>query len=207
MNGGLSSWDARFREGEYPAVPEPSVVLCRFLDACPEGRALDVATGTGRNALYLAAQGYVVDAVDYSRAGLEIARENARDRSVADRINWVQADIESYGFPEACYDLITISFYRAVDRFPDIKAALKPGGVLFVQHHLRTNDETVDVGPDGDRYRFAANELLHACLDLTVLYYGERIETRDDGCHSAITEIVARNTKGQHQSYPSIDWK
>ena len=201
----MTTWDERFRSRSYPIDPDPSPVLRRYLDACPDGQALDVATGTGRNAVFLAAEGYRVDAVDQSREGLRIAREKARERGVADRTEWIQADLENYEFPTATYDLITISFYRAVDRFPDIFEALTPGGVLFVQHHLRT-DDPVDGGPSGDRYRFAANELLHACLDLTILHYAERTELRD-GERNAVVEVVARNSSGHRQSYPEIEWE
>ena len=199
----MPTWDERFRSGTYPTDPNPSPVLRRFLDACPDGRALDVATGTGRNAVFLATEGYRVDAVDQSREGLRIARENARERGVEARTEWIQADLENYGFPPATYDLVTISFYRAIDRFSDIKASLNPGGVLFVQHHLRT-DDPVDGGPSGDRYRFAANELLRASLDLTVLYYAERTAVRD-GERNAVVEVVARNSSGHRQSYPEIE--
>lgn len=199
----MTTWDERYREGEYPENPDPSPMLKRYVDAFPDGRALDVATGTGRNAIFLAEAGYRVDAIDQSRVGLETARENARERGVEDRLTWIRADVPSYGFPTDAYDVITISFYRAVDRFPDLKAALKPGGYLFVQHHLRTTDGT-DVGPSTDRYRFAANELLHACLDMTVLAYDERTEARSDGRTAATTRIVARNSTGGHQSYPQV---
>lgn len=199
----MPTWDERFRAGDYPQQPDPSPLLTEYVDTFPEGRALDVATGTGRNAVFLAGAGYDVDAIDQSRAGLEISRQNAREKGVEDRTNWIQADVPSYEFPEAAYDVITISFYRAVDRFPDIKEALKPGGVLFVQHHLRSSD-VIEAGPSGDRYRFAANELLHACLDLTVLYYDERTEEYE-GKRGAQTRILARNSTGHHQSYPRVD--
>lgn len=205
MSSRRSRWDERFERGEYPADPEPSPVLRRYLEACPDGRALDIATGTGRNAVFLATEGCRVHAIDQSRPGLRLARENARDRDVADRIDWIQADVGSYAFPPTTYDLITISFYRAVDRLPDIMESLTPGGVLFVQHHLRT-DEPVERGSTDDRNRFAANELLHACLDLTILQYTERIERRDDGRRSAVVEAVARNSSGNRQSYPHIEW-
>lgn len=196
----MSDWDDRFRDGEYPRAPDPSAVLERYVDALPTGRALDVATGTGRNAVFLAEAGYEVDAVDQSREGLRITRERAAERGVDDRLNVVRADVPSYAFPTATYDLIAVSFYRAVDRFPDIKEALAPGGVLFVQHHLRTTDD-VTLGPSGDRYRFAANELLHACLDLTVLHYEEGLETGADGERGATAQVVARNSEGPRQSY------
>ena len=82
-------------------------------------------------------------------------------------------------FPTDRYAVVTISFYRAVDRFPDIEGALVPGGYLFAEHHLRSTDPT-PVG-SGDRCRFAANELLHASLNMTVLYYDETTGERDDG--------------------------
>ena len=197
----MTSWDERFRTGAYPTDPDPSPALQRYIETFPDGRALDIATGTGRNALFLADHGYQVDALDQSREGLSIARDHASERGVAERTNWIQADIPSYEFPERTYDVITISFYRAVDRFPDIKEALTPGGVLYVQHHLRTTD-SVDSGPSGDRYRYAANELLHACLDMTVLYFDATREQRDEKT-AATTQLIARNTSGHHQSYPN----
>lgn len=198
-----SSWDERFRAGESPN-PDPSRLLRAYVDALPDGRAMDVATGTGRNATFLASEGYEVDAIDRSEVGLRVAREHARERGIADRIEWIRADVPTYAFPTATYDLVTISFYRAVDRFPDIKEALTPGGVLFVEHHLRSADSP-EAGPSGDRYRFAANELLHTCLDLTVLHYEERTESRADGRSATVSRIVARNSAGHHQSYPRVE--
>lgn len=201
----MSSWDERFEAGDYPEDPDPSPVLKQYVDSLPDGRALDLATGTGRNAVFLATEGYEVDAIDRSRPGLETARENARNRGVADRVDWIQADLEDYTLPADRYDVITISFYRAIDQLTEIKDALRPDGVLFVEHHLRSTDE-VEVGPSGDRYRFAANELLHACLDLTVLYFDAVTEDREDGRTAATTRILARNSGGPAQAYPQPNW-
>ena len=198
----MPTWDERFRRGEYPTDPDPAALLERWADRLPDGRALDVATGTGRNAVFLAEQGYEVDAVDRSRVGLEITMANARDRGVADRVNPIRADLTEYGFPTDAYDVVTVSYYRTVDRLPDIRDALTEGGVLFVEHHLRTTDE-VDLGPSGDRYRFAANELLRSCLGMTVLHYEAGRERREaDGAVGATARILARNSTGQRQSYP-----
>jgi SAM-dependent methyltransferase len=194
-------WDERFRSGQYPQDPDPSPLLREYVDAVPDGRALDVATGTGRNAVFLAEAGYAVDALDQSREGLRITRERARDRGVADRLSLVQTDLPSHTFPTDRYALATVSFYRAVDRFPDIKEALVDGGYLFVEHHLRSTDETPS-GPSTDRYRFAANELLHACLDLTVLYYDETTEERPGDRRRASARVLARKSHGSAQSYP-----
>lgn len=198
----MPTWDERFRRGEYPTDPDPHPVLERYLPTFPDGRALDVATGTGRNAVRLAEAGYHVDAVDQSREGLKITRRNARAAGVADRVSPIQADIPTYTFPEATYAVVTVSFYRVVDRLPDVVDSLVEGGCLFVQHHLRTTDD-VDGGPSTDRYRFAANELLRAGLGLTVLHYDERTNS-DGGTRTATAQLVARNSTGQRQSYPDI---
>lgn len=200
----MTDWDERFESGQYPQNTEPSRLLQRYVDALPPGRALDVATGTGRNAVFLADRGYRVDALDKSRSGLEITRDRAVECGRADRLELVQGDVPTYEFPTDTYDLVTISFYRAIDRFSDIKESLTEGGVLFVEHHLRTAEPTSS-GPSGDRYRFAANELLHSALDLTVLAYEERTEARPDGRNAAIARVVARSTSGQRQSYPSLE--
>ncbi|WP_336328448.1 class I SAM-dependent methyltransferase [Halovenus sp. HT40] len=197
----MTTWDERFENGEYPTNPDPSPVLRAYLPDIPDGRALDLATGTGRNAVFLADEGYTVDAIDQSRAGLRITRENAADRGVEDRIQPIQADIPTYEFPTDRYDLITISFYRAVDRFPDIKEALTEGGYLFVEHHLRSTESTPS-GPSSDRYRFGANELLNGCLDLTVLHYDATTEERPEDKRRASARILARSSSGQRQSYP-----
>ncbi|WP_363464374.1 class I SAM-dependent methyltransferase [Halogeometricum borinquense] len=199
----MTNWDERFRSGEYPNDPEPAPLLERYVDALPPGRALDVAAGTGRNAVFLAEEGYEVEAIDQSREGLRITRERARERDVADRLDCLQVDIPSHEFPKDRYDLITVSFYRTVDRLPDIIDALAEDGVLFYEHHLRSTDQ-YEAGPSGDQYRFGANELLHACLDLTVLAFDAKTESRDDGRTAMRTQIVARNSSGQAQSYPAV---
>jgi SAM-dependent methyltransferase len=197
----MTTWDERFRSGEYPTDPDPSPILRDYVAEIPAGRALDVATGTGRNAVFLAERGYAVEAVDQSRAGLELTRERAAERGVADRLDLVQADLPGFAFPTARYALCTVSFYRAVDRFPDLFEALAPGGYLFVEHHLRSTEST-PAGPGSDRYRFGANELLRAGLGLTVIHYDEGTEERPGDRRRATARLLARKTSGTRQSYP-----
>lgn len=197
----MVSWDERFREEAFPRDPAPSPELTRQVGTFPDGRALDVATGNGRNALCLAEAGYEVDALDPSAVGLRIAREKADERGVD--VNWIRADATEFAFPRETYDVITIGLFRVLDRLSDIKVALRPDGILFYQGHLRTT-ESVDRGPPPDgTNRFAANELLHSCLDLTVLYYEESVVRElEDGHTLANAIVVARNSTGQWQTYP-----
>jgi SAM-dependent methyltransferase len=143
-----------------------------------------------------------VDALDQSRAGLEIARDNAAKRGVEEHCEWIRADALAYAYPEATYDVITARSFRILDRLTDVKAALKPEGVLFYQDHRRTAEE-VDYGPP-DRRRVGANDLLRACLNLTVLHYWE-FRVGEAGHRGAYAQILARKSHGASQPHPHRD--
>jgi SAM-dependent methyltransferase len=197
-----TDWDERFASGEYPRAPEPSPVLRAHEPSLPGGRALDVAAGTGRNAVFLADRGYDVDALDASRAGLRIVRERAAERGIGDRIETVQGDVSTYGFPTEAYAIVTMSFFHALDRFADFAEALAPGGYLFVEGHLRSAEPSPS-GPSDDRYRFAANELLRAGLGLSVRYYDETTGERPGDRRRATARLLAQKSTGGRQSYPT----
>ncbi len=172
-----------------------------MVDEFPDGRALDIAAGTGRNAVFLAEHGYDVDAIDKSRVGLEIARENAATRGVEHRCEWIHADALAYEYPRATYDVITVRSFRVLDQLTDVKAALTDGGVLYYQDHMRTA-EPVDYGPPPSR-RVGANDLLRACLDLTVLHYRE-FTSGEDSHRGAYAQMIARNSSGDTQPHPHL---
>ncbi|ADJ14323.1 class I SAM-dependent methyltransferase [Halalkalicoccus jeotgali] len=172
MTDERTRWNERYRERDPP--DDPSDLLREWVDDLPEGRALDVATGGGRNAICLAEHGYAVDAIDCSEEGLEIARDRASDRGVSERIGFVRDDVETYDFPAGTYDVIVVSRYYSLNVLPALKEALAPGGVLLYTHRLH---------PPGDRssrFRFRTNELLRACLDLRIVRYEEPTEITDE---------------------------
>ena len=106
----MADWDARYRKGEH-VNDEPHPLVTRFAANLVPGRALDLACGTGRHALWLAGHGWQVTAIDSSSVGIEILKKQARDRGVP--INAVCADLERHEFaiePES-YDLILVVNY------------------------------------------------------------------------------------------------
>lgn len=197
-------WEERYRGDDYDPRTYPSPALAACVDWLPDGRALDVACGVGRNAVFLAERGYEVDGVDVAQAALDRGADRAAERGVD--VNWIRADVHEFALdldPDA-YDLIAVSYFVSLDRLADLKEALAPGGALVYEHHLRSTDP-VDRGPSTDRYRLRANDLLRACLDLTVVRYEEA--TREiDGRTAAVATLVARNDRAGSQSYPPTEW-
>ena len=182
MSDERERWNERYADEDREPPTEPAAVLAEHVETLPEGRALDVATGGGRNALFLADRGYAVDAIDVSERGLEIARERAAERGVADRIEFVRADVEDHEFPREAYDVVVVTHYYSLNAIPALKRALAPGGVLLYEHRLQP--------PEGSkRFRFRPNELLRACLDLRIVRYEEPVEVTED---ESTVRLVAR---------------
>jgi SAM-dependent methyltransferase len=184
-----SRWDRRYATGEYTPRVRPTPFLLDWLDRIPVGRALDVATGTGRNALALAEAGYEVDAVDISAVALDQARAEGARRGL--EVNWVVADLDTGVLPGEGYDLIVVLRYRNPHLWPRLASAMAPGGWIVIEHHLRTSRDDV-VGPSDDAFRLAPGELLEAFRDLRVVHYAESVEPTDDGeALFAIARLVA----------------
>ncbi|WP_436347034.1 class I SAM-dependent methyltransferase [Natronorubrum sp. FCH18a] len=210
MTGDDRAADERARRDTFRSDDEPAPVVRTIVDELSPGRALDVATGTGRNALALAARGWTVDAIDLSSAKLARAREREQTRErgqtperesgqpLSGPVNWILADVDSYCFPNGVYDLIAVSFFDARDRLSDVIDALAPGGVFWYEHYLESPAD--EPGP-GNPFRFEPNELLTACLrsNLTILYYAEyRVESEPR------VVLVARDEDGVSRWRPAL---
>jgi SAM-dependent methyltransferase len=181
-------WDQRYADGSYTPRTDPTPFLADWLDRIPPGRALDVATGTGRNALLLAERGFAVDAVDISEVAVSRARETAAARGLD--VRFEVADLETGPLPGAGYDLVTVIRYRDPALWPRLVAALAPDGWVVVEHHLRTHLDAA--GPQSDEFRLEPGELLTAFGGLRVVHYDERVEPADlSGGVYVIARMVA----------------
>ena len=180
-------WDRRYAEGAYRARSYPSPFLVERLADLPRGRALDLACGAGRNALCLAEAGYEVEAMDVSGTAIDRARTAARERGL--EVDWRVADLDDFAPPPARYDLITVIRYtnRAMmERLPD---GLADGGMLLVEHHLRTAAPVG--GPASRAFRLAPNELVDLFHGrLRVLFYDERVAPDPDGRRMALARFL-----------------
>ena len=164
-------WDRQ--HGEDHGIPAPSRFLQEIIDSghwtISPGSALDVATGKGGNALFLATRGFQVTAIDISAVGLEEGRKRARDNSLL--IDWQQADLENVQFAVAEYDLIVNINYLQRSLIPLLKSALKPGGHMIFETYLI--DQQTAGHPKNPDYLLNRNELLGDFRDFRVLLYRE----------------------------------
>ena len=122
-------WDKRYREGSYGTRTYPTELLTEWLPRLPKGRALDVACGTGRNALYLAAAGYTVDGIDISSIALQRLKETACTRNLT--VKCIEIDLDSEPLPYQCYDLIVLVRYRSTSLISRLLPLLNEGGYFF----------------------------------------------------------------------------
>ena len=127
-------WDARYGGTEYLFSCTPSGFLAHSIalvrSLTPGRRALDIACGEGRNGIFLAQNGFEVTAVDISPRGLAKGMRRAAELGV--RVNFVQADLETYRLPET-YDLIINFNFLLRPLIPALFDALAPGGVILME--------------------------------------------------------------------------
>jgi SAM-dependent methyltransferase len=127
-------WDARYAEKAQWSV-DPNPLIAAELDGLPPGRAVDLAAGEGRHALWLAGRGWDVAAVDFSAVGLD----RGRAAPGGDAVHWVVADVLSWT-PEEPLDLVLVAYLHLpeADTVALLTRAvgwLTPGGRLLVLGH------------------------------------------------------------------------
>jgi SAM-dependent methyltransferase len=189
------AWDARYASEQLVWGAQPNRFVAEILGPRePAGRALDLACGEGRNAIWLAKRGWQVTGVDFSRVAIERAGRLAEDAGA--RVVWVCADVVASDPPPGPYALVLISYLQvpAPERrrvLARAAAALGPDGELFlIGHALRNLAE----GTGGPR-------------DPSVLWDPEQLagELRDAGLEVVRCEEVPRAVEKQGETLRAID--
>jgi SAM-dependent methyltransferase len=191
-----AAWDERYRASELVWSAGPNQFVEAELSGLPPGRALDLAAGEGRNAIWLARQGWRVTAVDFSQAGLDKGRLLGGDLDV----DWVCADATTWtGDPDGeGYDVCLVAYLQlaAAERRAAARhayAALSAGGTFLWIAHDSTNLTDGTGGPQDPSVLMTAEDVL-GDLD------GERFEVEHAG-------RVAREVGDGHGEEPSaVAW-
>jgi SAM-dependent methyltransferase len=173
-----TDWDARHADDARRRGGEPSAFVVSEAATLPPGRALDLACGQGRHAVWLAEHGWQVTAVDFSTVGLEKARAFAERHGVT--CDWVAADLLRYEPRRDAYDLVLLSYLHvpALERrtILDMAAqAIAPGGTFLLIGHDRSNLEHGYGGPHNPAVLYTGPEIV-ADLPGLVVERAERVE-------------------------------
>ncbi|CAG0986716.1 hypothetical protein GEOBC_02137 [Geobacteraceae bacterium] len=195
------TWNRRFAESGYLFGSEPNAWLREHASVwSPGARVLSVADGEGRNSVWLASRGLVVDAFDIAEVGVAKARQLATERCVT--VNFAVADCDSYGWPEATYDGVAAIFVQFADPamrerlFVHIVQSLKPGGTLVLQGYTPKQLEYRTGGPPLASHLYTEALLRAAFADLEIVvlreYEAEVAEGSAHRGHSALIGLVAR---------------
>jgi SAM-dependent methyltransferase len=188
-------WDRRYSATGLVWGAEPNRFLVAEAADLAPGRALDLACGEGRNALWLAARGWRVTGVDFSRVAVERAREAATGRGLDARFE--VGDVTAGPVPGAPADLVVVMYLQVpasarAAALAGAAGALAPGGTLLVVGHADVNPDEGWGGP-GDRAVLYGPEEIAALLEGLVVERAERVprpvETAD-GVRTAIDTLV-----------------
>jgi SAM-dependent methyltransferase len=172
------AWDERYAASGLVWSATPNRFVAEELADLAPGRALDVAAGEGRNALWLADRGWQVTAMDFSLVGLDKGRalQERHERGRDLHVEWLHADALTFDAGPVPYDLVVMAYLQLVaeQRRTAVRrafAALREGGTFFLVAHDATNLTEGTGGPTDAAVLFTAEEVL-ADLD------GERFEVQ-----------------------------
>lgn len=195
-----AAWDERYAGAELVWSSTPNQFVAAELGDLRAGRALDLACGEGRNALWLADRGWRVTAVDFSRVALDKGRalQERHPRGAGLQVDWVLGDVLTYDSGRAPYDLVLLAYLQltADQRRTAVRRAfgsLRPGGTFFLVAHDATNLTEGTGGPTDPEVLFTAEEVL-SDLD------GERfeVERADRGAREVPAQQPAEASPHTH---------
>ena len=158
-----ASWDRRYEGTELVWTAEPNRFLVAETETLAPGRALDLACGEGRNAVWLAERGWQAVGVDFSEVGLQKARELADRRGV--NVEWVAADLIDYRPDPNAFDLVIVFYLQvpAEDRRSIVRAAVEavgPGGTFLLVAHDSSNLQHGHGGPQDPARLYTAEDVV-----------------------------------------------
>ncbi len=164
-------WDRRYEDRELLWGAGPNRFVAQEVSQLSPGRALDLATGEGRNAIWLAERGWRVDAIDYSPVGLDRARRLAAERGVD--VTFIEADLTTCQLARRAYDLVLVVYLHLpwAEMQPILQRAanaVAPGGTFLCVGHDLTNLDAGYGGPQSPEVLTTPETVAAALSDLDI---------------------------------------
>ncbi len=158
-----ATWDRRYAEHELGWTAQPNRFLVAETEALPPGRALDLACGEGRNAVWLAERGWEVTGVDFSAVGIGTAQRLGAERGVYPQ--WIVSDVLEYAPELRALDLVIVFYLQvpAAERTPVLRRAadaVGAAGTLIVVAHDSANLAGGHGGPRDPAVLYTAEDIV-----------------------------------------------
>lgn len=188
----IGGWNERYRSGD-PAADDlragPTRLLMETAKQLEPGKALDLACGTGQNALWLAEHGWSVTAVDGAPAAIDILRSRASERGVT--VDARVADLEKgeSRIEDSSWDLIAVCYYLQENLFEPAKRGIVPGGILIAIVHI------TELGEEPTAHRLRPGELERYFQGWEIIHRHEG-KPNDMAHQRCVAEIIARRPIG-----------
>ena len=184
----IQDWNERYRSRERAAEDldtAPTPLLANTAKNLQPGSALDLACGTGRNALWLAEHGWHATAVDGSPVAIDVLRTRARERGLVVDVRIADLERNEYTIEHSRWELIAICYYLQRNLFEPAKRGVAPGGIIVSIVHI------TDPGEEPTAHRLRPGELERYFEGWEILH---RYEGKpNDAAHQrSVAEIVAR---------------
>jgi len=193
-----ADWNRRYAAKEFIWTVKANRFLVAEAASLLPGRALDLAAGEGRNAIWLAEQGWTVRAVDFSDVAIEKGKRLAAARKVADNVDFQIADLRGYESEVHHFDLV-IMMYLQIPRaerdpiFMRAARAVAPGGTFLLVAHDSANLVHGYGGPQHPDVLYTAEQVVDALggeIEIEKATPVERLVETDDGTKVAIDCLV-----------------
>jgi SAM-dependent methyltransferase len=171
----MPDWNERYRRGEH-LIRDPLPLLVKNENRIAEaaggrGRALDLACGAGRHALFLAEQGWQVVAVDSSDVALELLSRDAHEAALSIDARVAEIESDAFSIEVEAYDLILDCCYLYRPLFPAIRAGIRQGGIFFGA--IALVDEESGIAPMNPAFLLQPGELKAEFEGWTIIYTNE----------------------------------
>jgi tellurite methyltransferase len=191
-------WNTKYSAGSHSDTSADEFLVSafeQFLAAVPPGRALDIAGGAGRHALWLAERGWRVKLIDVSDVAVGLADQRARELTAGSLTTEVR-DVSATGdLGDGEFELIVVFYFLDRKLFPALIRALKPGGFLIYRTYT-VEQRKFATGPSHPRYLLEPDELREAFGSFEILHYRETVTDKGTAelvARKAVSEIPKRS--------------
>jgi SAM-dependent methyltransferase len=197
------AWEERYRSSAAIWSGQPNAQLVAEAGDLAPGSALDVGSGEGADALWLAAHGWRVTGVDFSATALQRAagHADALGAEVAGRVTWLQADLTGWAPPAGAFDLVSAHFFQFPEEprralFARLADGVAAGGTLLIVGHSARDLHTTMHRPDVPGMFWTAEEvaadLAPAAWEVVVAEDRPRAARDPEGREVTIHDAVLR---------------